>query len=112
MLAQRVFEGAPATSAPFPVLETTNPCEPEKAIFSPVLPVNCPGAAALLSISPCCPSAEKSSARFFAAMKMAPLLGGGGARGGGHGIKLRGQPPPDPLLIKEGSHPEHFHAKW
>ncbi len=32
------------------------------AIFSPFFAVNCSGAAALLSISPCCPWAEKSSA--------------------------------------------------
>jgi hypothetical protein len=34
-----------------------------------------------------------------------------GLGGGGYGIKLAGQPPPGPLLIKEGNQREHFHLQ-
>jgi hypothetical protein len=61
MLPQRIFQGTSATSAPFPILETTSPCGPEKAIFSSAFTVNCLGAAARLSIAGWTGSRKKNS---------------------------------------------------
>ena len=72
MLSQRLFQGTSATSAPFPVLETTSPCGPEKAIFSSALIVNRLDAVGRLSIVGWTGSRKKNS--FFCMSNAGMLL--------------------------------------